>query len=189
MAGCSPSPAPLSPPSAETAVTATPFPPPPPLGPVADEHVLGIRLPETLRADEFQLNPQALVIGVSVAGEHRAYLVSALAGSGTITTPEERVHEREKRVVNDLLGGVPVSITFCDENQTVRVFTAPQVEPLTMGVIDWSNDQLQLQCGFRLFAQLDPNAPLEDLPFEVTSWGDWRERHSTTDIYVGGLDE
>jgi hypothetical protein len=32
----------------------------------------------------------------------------------------------------------------------------------------------------------DEDLPLEDVPYELTTWQEWRERDPETDIYVGG---
>ena len=73
----------------------------------------------------------------------------ALTGAVPAVALADRMHEREKRVVNDLVAGVPVSVTFCDESHTIRVFTSPQSEPLHLGVVGWRDHQLVLETKTR----------------------------------------
>src|SRR5262249_9861833 len=59
--------------------------------------------PPTLPAAEAELEDGAEVLGVSAAGKHRAFLVKPFA----------RV---DSHVVNDVVGDVPVSVTYCETN-------------------------------------------------------------------------
>src|SRR5215472_8987706 len=52
------------------------------------------------------------VIGVSIGNQHRAYALQA-------------VFQQDSHVINDWLGAAPVSVTYCDLCDCVRVFTAP----------------------------------------------------------------
>ena len=50
------------------------------------------------------------VIGVTAGGRHRAYLVRALSLGA------------KSHIVNDVVGGVPVSVTYCDIYTCTRLF-------------------------------------------------------------------
>ncbi len=141
--------------------------------------------PPALPAETAKVPDDAAVIGVSAGGRHRAYLVEAL-------TP------REGHCVNDRLGGVPVTVTYCDRSSCVRVFTDPDgTEPLAIAVGGWAGryetGTLLLRIGKHRYRHttgqpLEPDAP----PFPYaeadcvqTTWKEWRTRHPDTDVYTG----
>jgi len=138
--------------------------------------VEGIRQPPTSPADEAQIDEQAHIIGVGVAGKHRAYLASVF-------------EDTSSHVVNDLVGDVPVSVTHCDQTRSTRVFTADKrgavIELMTGG---WENNELSLRLNDVHYAQTSADVPLTDVPFVATTWGEWKASHPDTDIYVGKSD-
>jgi hypothetical protein len=142
----------------------------------------GIRLPPTRAGDETGIDENEQVIGVCVAGHARAYLI--------------RVMRRPmQHVVNDLLDGRPVSVTFCPRTQCTRVVTGPPSdEPLDIKIEGWKNDSLALHIGNEDYSQKTgenltspqgPRLPYPELPYQRTTWHDWRQAHPDSDIYVG----
>jgi Protein of unknown function (DUF3179) len=146
----------------------------------------GVRQPHALAAGAARLPGGAAVIGLSVGHRHRAYALQALA---PIT----------RHVVNDLLGRVPVTVTYCARNGCVGVFTdADRDRPLDVAVAGWVGPpdagSLVLRVGSERYRQ-DTGAPLDgdgDPPFpyaraeyERTTWEHWREEYPDTDVYVG----
>lgn len=139
----------------------------------------GIVQPPTRPAAEAFLEDDTEVIGISVAGVHRAYEMRAFDGPLA-------------HVVNDLVGGVPVSVTRCDLSACARVFTADQDGPLELGLggIMQGRMLLRLPQGFYFqdsagaINESFPAFPYSSLPFEVTTWGAWRDAHPDTDVYV-----
>jgi Protein of unknown function (DUF3179) len=144
--------------------------------------------PPTRAAGAARLPDGTAVIGLSVGPLHRAYVLDALA-------PVER------HVVNDLLGRVPVTVTYCDRTGCVGVFTGPGGDrPLEVAVAGWSGHYdeggMVLRVGTACYRQ-DTGAPLADdsgppFPYargeyERTTWGHWREEHPDTDVYAGEL--
>src|SRR6266849_4890711 len=83
----------------------------------------GIHEPVTLAADEAAVPDSAAVVGIEAGGTHRAYLIQAMS------TPE-------KHVVNDLPGGIPVSVAYCKLRDCVTAYTGarPTGERLDLGV-------------------------------------------------------
>jgi hypothetical protein len=129
------------------------------------------------------------VIGVSADGRHRAYVLTAFM------RPDSHVY-------NDLLGDVPVTVTFCDLDNRVQVFTAPsRGRPLdvTVGGSDSCRPRKMLLGvkSARTRYWQDTGLPLDDdaaSPFPYartesvrTTWGEWRQAHPDTDVYVGKL--
>jgi hypothetical protein len=144
--------------------------------------------PDVLAIDEVNLEDEVPVIGVSVGSHHRAYLVEALDGSweGVLATGDEPLGQ----VVNDFLGGVPITVTYCSRNQRCRVLTGPGIQPLQLAVEDSKDPEgMALRSGSQTFEQSDPKLPLQDYPFETTTWKDWRSAHPETDVYLGPLEE
>lgn len=82
------------------------------------------------------------MIGVTAGGKHRAYVVRAFDDKPIW------------HVVNDLLGGVPVTVTSCDRCDCVRTVTGR--EPgivLDVSVAGWTQDQMLLHRGNVFFMQ------------------------------------
>jgi hypothetical protein len=145
-----------------------------------------IRQPPILLAARAALDDDTPVIGLLAGGRARAYLVEAFErGPGS-------------HVVDDVLGGVSVSVTHCDISGCTRVFTgADSGRPLELsqgGIRDYS---MVLKADGRLYRQescepLDaegPRFPFAAYPSQVTVWGIWRKAHPDTDVYMGSVDE
>jgi hypothetical protein len=150
-------------------------------------HFSGLRQPAARAPADADLPDDAEVIGVSAGGRARAYLVKALAGLPT------------NHVVNDLVGGCAVTVTFCDRKGCARVYGGGRAEvPLDLGVGGYVNQGLSLRLGDAAYSQetgecVDPGGgpplPYEQFPSERTTWKAWREAHPDTDVYVGDVPE
>jgi hypothetical protein len=140
--------------------------------------------PEQIRAALSHPRDSAPVIGVSAGGRHRAYLLQ------TFLQPEARI-------TNDLLGAVPVTVTYCDLSDCVRVFIGEsQGRPLRVAIGGWVRGRpksMLLRVGSNMYWQ-DTGLPLDEttapfpyprLDFLRTTWGQWREAHPDTDAYIG----
>lgn len=142
----------------------------------------GVRLPPTCPLGAAHVDDNAEVIGVWAEGRSRAYLVSEMGWP--------------KHVVNDVLEGHPVSVTYCDRRGCARVFTAEHLRgPLEMDVGGWVEnkgmavrvngvDYLQ-ETGENVTSSGGEPIPYREMPHTRTSWRAWREAHPDTDIYVG----
>jgi hypothetical protein len=171
----------------------SPPPPPtsksPPLPPRMMLHstpfrALGITNPTAVAAEAVTSRDDEEVIGVVHDGKARAYFLNAMKGIG-------------KHVVNDLLAGKPISVTYCDQTQCSRVLTDPaSTKPLPLNLGGYSKGQMLLETGNKYFFQptgecSDPTHP-KPFPFTDhastrTTWKAWRDRHPDTDAYLGGL--
>jgi hypothetical protein len=155
-------------------------------GPYSDRYVYladGLRTPATRTADRAALAESEEVIGVEVGGRARAYRLGALK-------------DRSRHVVNDVVAGVPVSVTYCDLNECVRAFSgAPGGEPLDVAVGGMKGNRMVLAVAGRYVFQdsgepIDTGArraalPCGPFPAARVSWRSWREAHPDTDVYVG----
>jgi hypothetical protein len=132
-----------------------------------------------------ELRDDAPIVGVTIAGRHRAYLLQALL------PPDNHVY-------NDMLGDTPVTVTFCDIDNCVAVFTREgETKPLDIAVggADPSRPKkMLLRVGSDRFWQdtglpLDGNTamPYSRITCERTTWGEWRAAHLDSDIYIGAV--
>jgi hypothetical protein len=140
--------------------------------------------PPILKASVAKMDPHEVVIGVEVGGNVRAYRLAAF-------------DDASGHLVNDLLGGVPVSVAYCNLSRCVRVYTDPKASaPLDAEILGLLNDQTVIRLGGNLYFQLtgepvEPDKSPPELPFSlltpsVTSWQEWSRRHPESDVYVGG---
>jgi hypothetical protein len=149
----------------------------------------GVHYPPAVAAGSVKLPDPTPVIGVTAGGRHRAYLLEALA-------------RNQRHVVNDLLGNVPVTVTYCDALDCTRVFTEPgATQALDIGIGGWIGHSrhgslkgsMLLRVGSARYRQ-DNGRPLEagaapfpctELTFVRQTWQAWRRAHPDTDVYVG----
>ena len=122
-----------------------------------------------------EIDDQAGIIGIEVGGRYRAYLIKSLSYI-------------ECHIVNDLIDDVPVSVTYCDRKDCIKVYSST-----TRGkIIDLSlagifKDDLILQFGGKTYEQSAEKIPLLNYSFERTTWKQWKEAHPDTDIYLHRL--
>ena len=139
----------------------------------------GLMQPPAVSVADAKLADDAIVIGVSQGGKHRAYSVGAMRG---IT----------KHVVNDVVGGKPTTVTYCDVKKCSRVYSGAGSEPLPV-MTGGFTDRMILFVNGRFYNQdtgeaiNGDNAPLPYKPmdFKETTWKAWRTAHPDTDVYVG----
>jgi hypothetical protein len=140
----------------------------------------GVSRPPMRAAKDAGLEDEAPVVGVVVAGKARAYSLAALS-------------HISRHVVNDRLGDVPVTVTYCDLYQCLRIFTDEgRTEALELSQGGRGTDGLVLLYGGTFYNQStgertspgDP-LPLRPVPHEQTTWKAWRAKHPETDVYTG----
>ena len=132
----------------------------------------GIAQPLAIPAGGASVPEEAEVIGIKVNGRPRAYLLATMA-------------DVDKHVVNDVIDGVPVSVSYCNLTSYVRCFTAASKGPLELNVGGLIGGQLHFQIDDELHAHDSVDLPYDDFPFQRTTWGEWRKAHPQTDIFVG----
>jgi len=151
-------------------------------------YAVGVREPKTVPATESRIPDDKLVIGISAGNTHRAYLIDAFKMPREFHIRTATATETQKlgrHVVNDLVDGVPVSVTHCDDSSCTRVFASDGDESLDLAVGGWRDGQMDLLLSRERFLHNAADAPLEDYPFEITTWGRWKSDHPETEIYVG----
>lgn len=139
--------------------------------------------PATLPAASADIVDGEEVIGVEAGGHHRAYTIRALRNP--------RFH-----IVNDLIGGVPVSVTYCNITDCTRVYTGQGDAPLPITQAGLSEEGMLVRTGGVDYEHQtgravgsSPSAapfPYEQSPWTRTTWGEWKRLHPGTDLYRGG---
>jgi hypothetical protein len=121
------------------------------------------------------------VIGVTVRGRHRAYLLGALARGPAF------------HVVNDRVGGRPLTVAYCDIHDCVQVLAGEGEARLEVRVAGKDGKSMFLAVGGHHYRE-DTLEPLEagapPFPYrryawERTTWGAWKQAHPDTDICLG----
>lgn len=136
----------------------------------------GITRLDVKTAGAAEIDNEAEVLGLSVGGRHRAYLLASFMGI-------------ETHIVNDYLEGTPVTVTYCDRNDCARVFTVEQNRSISISLAGWYRNQLTFFDEDRKvhFHQMEGPNPYSDHPFERMTWKEWKTAHPDTDVYVGRL--
>jgi hypothetical protein len=122
----------------------------------------------------------------NLGGRARAYRLEALNG-------------RTTHVVNDLLGGVPISVTYCDMTDCVRAYTDTRgTAPLGFSVgglyVDNGPEMVLKLDGAYYFQKsgklIEPSSGPAAIPYDLveptrTTWKEWVKRHPDTDAFTG----
>jgi hypothetical protein len=99
-------------------------------------------------------------------------------------------------LVNDLIGGVPVSVAYSNLSRCVKVYTDPNgSQPLDAMVTGLLNQQMVIQLGGHVYfhdtgmpvepAKNPPPIPYPLLTPIVTTWKAWMDLHPQSEIFVG----
>ncbi|MBX6315189.1 MAG: DUF3179 domain-containing protein, partial [Isosphaeraceae bacterium] len=120
-------------------------------GPYSDrsEYELpGVRQPPTRPAAKVRLADTEEVLGVEVGSQARAYWLRVM-------------RDRPRHIVNDIVGGVPITVTYCDLAECVRAFTDPQGEaPLEISLNGLKGERMVLKVGGINYLQ-DTGEPID----------------------------
>lgn len=137
------------------------------------EDLPGVLQPELMEIDEVQLPDSTVVVGVDISGKSYAFAIDAMM-------------QAEDHIVNLMLNETPVSVTYCDLVDCVRVLKSDDKTPppLRVGGLDVDN-QLVFLFNEERYGQESTGLPLEDVPFTRTTLGDWKLRNPGTRIYIG----
>ena len=151
-------------------------------GGVAKDGIPALTQPKTLAGSEAgYLTPEELVFGVEINGEARAY-------------PHRILDWHE--LVNDVVGGVPVSLAYCTLCRSGILFeTTIGGRTYTFGTsgLLYRSNKLMYDHQTESLWMMLPGEPvsgalatsglrLKKLPVVVTPWGDWLRRHPATRV-------
>jgi hypothetical protein len=142
----------------------------------------GVRMPPAVGAEEAGLDDSEEVIGVVANGAARAYRLGAL-------------RDPRRHVVNDLVGGAPVSVAYCDRTGCIRTYTGAGTEPLHVRIAGLRDGGLVVKLDGVYYDHKSgqmiegpPGAaplPHDQVAWTRTTWGRWRREHPATDVSVG----
>lgn len=136
----------------------------------------GATRPNLLDANSTIVNDTDNVFGVVVNGKAYAFAFAASAFSNSTG-----------RILNLLIDQTPISVTYCELMGCFRVLTSDAgTNPidLRIGGFDVACQMVFLLDGIR-YDQTSTEIPLQDLPFEKTTLGDWKAQHPDTLVYEG----
>ncbi len=141
----------------------------------------GDRTPPAVAAEGAGLDDAEKVIGVVVNGAARAYRLGAL-------------RDPRRHVVNDLVGGAPVTVAYCNRTDCIRTYTGPGAEPLRVGIAGLRDGGLVIKLDGVYYDHQSGRViegppggatlPHDRVPWTRTTWGRWRREHPATDIIV-----
>lgn len=133
--------------------------------------------PEFSTAEEADLDPMELVIGLQVGDEVKAYPISAMA-------PLE--------ILNDRIGGMPVAVTWCPLSASSAVFDRtvadsarrfvfhPDLYKMNLLVYDEETESQWSQLAMGAIVGELEGTPLPLLPSIHTTWEHWLALHPQT---------
>ncbi len=143
--------------------------------------IMALSYPSFVNAEEADyLSDSDRVLGVAWNGEAKAYPIGLL-----------NRHE----IVNDILGGLPVAVSYCPLCGSGLTFQSPLQEgkPFNFGVsgLLYNSDVLlfdrQTESLWSQIMMKSVNGPLKGaelsaVPTANTTWGEWKERHPQTKV-------
>lgn len=125
-------------------------------------------------AAKASLSDDDIVIGVVAFGESKAYLREAFSGPG-------------RHIVHDQYGAMQVTVTHCDRTRCTRVFSAAEDKDLkALHCGGWMEEQeMALLVEDQRYSQSSEEIPFDDVPFTITTWGEWRMEHPVSAVFDG----
>jgi hypothetical protein len=110
-----------------------------------------------------------------------------LVDSKPYAFPRHAMQAPSRHIINLNIDATPVSVTYCDIADRARVLSRPRgSDPfeLRIGGLD-DNDQMVLMLEGARYGQSSLELPLDDLPFERTTFAKWIAMHPESMIYEG----
>jgi hypothetical protein len=136
-------------------------------------NVAPVREPPTEPAAAAAIDDEASVIGLSLRDQSRAFVVSSLS---------QPFHY----VILTRLKDIALAVTYCDRTSSARVLARGDGEDFPdVRLGGWCAGKMLLQIDGEYLPQDTDECPYADVPFEVTTWGKWKEAHPETDVFTG----
>jgi hypothetical protein len=112
-----------------------------------------------------ELPDDAVIIALEINGVHYAY-------------PKLRLSDIGAHVATEILGDIPIAVTYCNETECVRVFTGdtggPRLDVTQEGL---DKGKFLILVDGKPWFQDDESIPLQDYAFELVSWNQWKTEH------------
>ena len=131
----------------------------------------GYRPPELTTVVDTTADEALEVIGFDVNGQAYAFCIDAMM-------------QIRRHVVNIKHDDRSIAVSYCDLSDCARVVTSDREvsQPLGIGGLD-IHDELVLLLGGKRYGHRSPALPMDDVPFERMSLGNWMTKHPHTMIY------
>jgi hypothetical protein len=111
------------------------------------------------------LDDEDIIIALEINGVYYAY-------------PKRRLSDIGAHVATEILGAVPVAVTYCNESECVRVFAGDVGgDRLDITQEGLDEDKFLILVNGKSFFQDDKAIPLQDYAFELVSWNQWKTEH------------
>ena len=111
------------------------------------------------------------VIGIAVGGKACAYLLNGM-------------NDVDQHIVHHDLGDRKLTVTYCDKSECIAVFDrAETTAEIRMG--GFSGETLWILYDGERYEQNEEGIPLKNVPSVRTTWGEWKQQHPQTLVYVG----
>jgi hypothetical protein len=148
-------------------------------GGVSRDGIPSIDRPKFVSAQEAGLQNGDLVLGLEINGDVRAYPLDILVW-----------HE----IVNDIVGGEPVAVTYCPlcftnqvfertiEGEVVEFGTSGKLYNSNLVMYDRSTESYWSQAMSQAIVGERAGHVLERVPFDVAFWEDWKAIHPDTKV-------
>lgn len=146
----------------------------------------GIANPVFVPANDGRLSADLPVIGIVVEGRSFAYSIPALSMPANLESVTSMYELARRHVVNQLIDDMAVTVTYCDLSHCARVLAKDEQErPLEVGIGGVFGKELILCWNGKQYTQSSVDIPLQDHPFQRTTWGEWFAQHPDTQVYLG----
>ncbi len=133
----------------------------------------GVDQPALVPVDDVELPESTEVIGVDIDGEAYAFVIESMCSP-------------QRHIANFVLNHQPLSVTYCDARDCVRVLSDDENEGLLslgVGGIDIDQQMVMVFNGKR-YGQTSKALPLKDVPFTRVPLRKWRHDHPESMIYI-----
>ncbi|MBT7916419.1 MAG: DUF3179 domain-containing protein [Planctomycetaceae bacterium] len=112
-----------------------------------------------------ELQDDEIIIALEVNGVHYAY-------------PKRRLSDIGAHVATEILGDLPVAVTYCNETECVRVFTGDAGgDRLDVTQEGLDEGKFVIRVNGKHFFQESEAIPLQDYAFELVRWSQWKTEH------------
>lgn len=132
-----------------------------------------LKTPTKVPIGDVQMLDNAEVIGVTCGDTAVAYSCKAMS-------------QIDSHVINDVIDDTPLAVTFCDRTNTARVFCGETgTGPTEFQVGGMSDTEMVLLLDGKMYQHTSHEIPVGDYQFVRTTFGQWKQQHPDSMIYMG----
>ena len=120
------------------------------------------------------------VIGIVIDGHPRAYVLQSFVYKPGMTTIGPGVH-----IVNDDLAGTPISVTYCDQADQIKVLDREPEKLMKVYGFDAHSEEMVIEYDGKAFNQSHSGQEVREREYHRMKLRDWVDLHPETELYVG----